>query len=155
MDNYQKSKTTVSLNVSRVSKRARELYSTYREADRITGRQLQALCDAICQSLRIKKIKVNFGGVQPSVRETNDYTGRMKLKKKRMGRYVRKWGAAWIEIYEYTAVKRERISPKTAIETLLHEIMHHWDYEKLKLSKSLHTSGFYIRIGVLRDMLKR
>ena len=58
MNDYEKSKRTVKLNVKKVSKRARELYAKYREQDKITERQLQALANEICKSLRIPQIKV-------------------------------------------------------------------------------------------------
>lgn len=146
---YIKSKNTVELNVRSVSKRAKQLYKKYREKDKITERELQALSNAICKSLRIPPVKVTLRGRQPAVMTSS--SGRLRTKKKTLGIYNR--GSRTINIYKYTAVRNKPITPKQAISTLLHEIMHHYDYEKLKLKKSLHTSGFYIRISKLRELL--
>ena len=70
-----------------------------------------------------------------------------------LGSYCREPFNTSIIIYRYTAVKKKEVSPKTAINALLHEIMHHWDHEKLGLKKSKHTSGFYQRISLLKEML--
>ncbi len=37
-------------------------------------------------------------------------------------------------------------------DTLFHEFMHHYDYEVLKFPASLHTAGFYYRLG---DVMKK
>ena len=58
-----------------------------------------------------------------------------------------------ITIYNTTAVKQQVVAIKTFVETLLHEFVHHYDYNVLKLDKSLHCSGFYHRIGDLQAKL--
>ena len=153
MNDYEKSKRTVKLNVKKVSKRARELYAKYREQDRITERQLQALANEICKSLRIPQIKVMFIGRQPATFKMNHRSHQTVTTSKTLGSYCREPFNTSIIIYRYTAVKKKEVSPKTAINALLHEIMHHWDYEKLGVKKSKHTSGFYQRISLLKEML--
>jgi hypothetical protein len=44
-----------------------------------------------------------------------------------------------------TAQRRQVVAFKTFLRTLLHEIVHHLDYELLELEDSLHTEGFYKR----------
>ena len=51
-----------------------------------------------------------------------------------------------------TAIREATLAPKTFLDTLIHEFMHHYDYEVLKFPVSLHTAGFYYRLG---DMMKK
>ncbi len=57
-----------------------------------------------------------------------------------------------ILIYNRTAVRGQILAPKSFLETLLHEWVHHYDFEKLKLN-SIHTSGFYSRLNGLKARL--
>lgn len=57
-----------------------------------------------------------------------------------------------IYIYNKTAKTNKIIAINRFYETLLHEFIHHYDFEKLKLSDSPHTSGFYKRIT---DLMKK
>lgn len=55
-----------------------------------------------------------------------------------------------------TAVRRKIFAFRTFFQTLLHEFGHHYDYQKLKLTASFHTRGFYARIDSLyRPLLER
>ncbi|HHT9137507.1 MAG TPA: hypothetical protein ACFYEK_09730 [Candidatus Wunengus sp. YC60] len=47
---------------------------------------------------------------------------------------------------------RSHACPKTFLDTLVHEFMHHYDYEVLKFPTSLRTAGFYYRLG---DVMKK
>jgi hypothetical protein len=49
-----------------------------------------------------------------------------------------------------TAVRRKVIAFKTYLNTLVHEFMHHYDHQRLRLDASFHTRGFYQRV---RDLL--
>ena len=49
-----------------------------------------------------------------------------------------------------TAVRRKVFAFKTYLNTLVHEFMHHYDHQRLKLGASFHTRGFYQRV---RDLL--
>ncbi|MBQ2441480.1 MAG: hypothetical protein II502_04730, partial [Paludibacteraceae bacterium] len=73
-----------------------------------------------------------------------------KLKAKTFGVY--KTGLMTITIYNQTAIKKQTISIKVFAETLLHEFMHHYDCEYLRIA-SLHTAGFYKRISDLQRKL--
>lgn len=59
-----------------------------------------------------------------------------------------------IRIFNLTAVKHEQVSIKSFAETLLHEFMHHYDMEFLKLGATIHTAGFYKRISDLKSCLE-
>jgi len=43
---------------------------------------------------------------------------------------------------------------RTFLRTLLHEVVHHLDYEHYGLAETFHTEGFYAReSALLRDLL--
>lgn len=71
-----------------------------------------------------------------------------KLMRKTYGMY--KEGK--IIINNKTAIREAVVAPKTFLDTLIHEFMHHYDYKVLKLQSSLHTAGFYYRLG---DVMKK
>ena len=58
-----------------------------------------------------------------------------------------------IRVHNLTARRAQVVASRTFLETLLHELMHHWDAELLRLTRSLHTSGFYHRLGNLKRLL--
>jgi hypothetical protein len=60
---------------------------------------------------------------------------------------------ARIRIYHRTAVRRQVISPKVFLNTLLHEWVHHYDFAGLRLARSPHTAGFFARLRALADAL--
>jgi len=78
--------------------------------------------------------------------------------KKKDGRLVaKKYGVYYpktkkISIQNLTAVRGQELAPKTFLDTLLHEWMHHYDFEYLKIN-SIHTRGFYERIRSLKGLL--
>ncbi|MDO8141559.1 MAG: hypothetical protein Q6358_08675 [Candidatus Brocadiales bacterium] len=51
-----------------------------------------------------------------------------------------------------TAILESVLAPKTFLDTLVHEFMHHYDYEVLKFPTSLCTAGFYYHLG---DVMKK
>lgn len=147
--NYLKSKAA-RLPVVPFSNEAKELYLKCRELDSITQQNLQDIAHRVCGAFGIKMIPVVFDGVQPrQVKQTT--RGRMTAKTQ--GYYMRSFLGSNILIYRLTAARRQVRSPKAAISTLLHELVHYMDYEITGLAKSIHSSGFYWRIGQLTDML--
>jgi hypothetical protein len=58
-----------------------------------------------------------------------------------------------IRLHNRTARLGRTVAPRTFLETLVHELTHHWDFELLKLGRSLHTSGFYHRLGSVKRQL--
>lgn len=58
-----------------------------------------------------------------------------------------------IRVYNRTEKKGQVVAIKSFYETLLHEFIHHYDYQVLNLGRSLHTGGFYKRIGDLKSKL--
>jgi hypothetical protein len=78
--------------------------------------------------------------------------------KKRKGRVVFKQygyykpGSKYIYINNRTAVRGQILAPKTFLDTLLHEWLHHFDHQKLGLN-SIHTTGFYARLKDIKEKL--
>ena len=95
----------------------------------------QALADAICDDRQVPRVEIRV-----LVKRPKDETEELH------GLYVRADdGGAVIRVWMRTAERRDVVKPKTYLHTLLHEIVHHLDYDLLKLEDSLHTEGFYKR----------
>lgn len=146
---YEKSNKieTVALN-SFNSKDYYALLSTNEDAFN-RQQKAQKLIDYLCSKFKINSVQVIVrNSIQPhSVRETG------KLRSKTLGSYNN--GFRVITMYNLTAKKRKPVAIKTFVNTLLHEFMHHYDYEKLGFYTSLHTAGFYKRITDLKNKLEK
>ncbi len=95
----------------------------------------QAIVDEICVSLRVPRLRV-------LVHETRPSNDRGELH----GLYTPLAdGTATIKVWMLTAKRGQVVAFRTFLRTLLHEVCHHLDYALLRLSNSLHTSGFYKR----------
>ncbi len=116
------------------SARARQKFST-------------SLLDELCDLAQIDICNVKIS-------DTNQY------HKKRGGRTVMKqYGyyrpkSKYIYITNRTAVRGQMLASKTFLNTLLHEWMHHYDFCALGLN-SIHSAGFYKRLGELQKVLLR
>ncbi len=91
---------------------------------------------------------------RPQRHRTQD--GRLQLKT--YGYYRSAWEGeklrhGTIRIYNLTAIRRQVLSPKVFLETMLHEWVHHYDFAGLRLDRSPHTSGFFARIRDLAETL--
>jgi hypothetical protein len=54
-----------------------------------------------------------------------------------------------IILWMRTAVHRDVVKPKTFVRTLMHELVHYFDYALLRLDDSYHTQGFFRRESYL------
>jgi hypothetical protein len=90
--------------------------------------------------------------------QQHEHDGR-RLQSKTYG-YYRCWfedgrvSRARIRIYHRTAVRQKVITPKVFLNTLLHEWVHHYDFDGLRLARSPHTTGFYTRLRALAEALE-
>jgi hypothetical protein len=75
-----------------------------------------------------------------------------RLVKKTLGTYNPAFHK--ITMYNSTAIKKQAVSIKTFTHTLLHEFVHHYDFQVLKMENSLHCVGFYKRISDLQNKLQ-
>lgn len=63
-------------------------------------------------------------------------------------------GTARITLWMRTARREQVVRFRTFLRTLVHELVHHLDYEHFKLAETFHTQGFYARESALvRELL--
>lgn len=99
--------------------------------------------DALCQVFQVSKVRLKVLAKRPS-----HNWGELH------GLYEREEGSSpQITVWMRTAKRRQVVAFKTYLRTVLHEVLHHLDYELLKLSDSLHTEGFYKREASLTRQL--
>lgn len=145
MDNYTLSNSIESLPNIKLSATTKNLFISLREKSKLSQYDLQSVSNAICDDVKVARVTIVYGGVQSNVQVNG------KLKRKTLGTY--NTGSTNIRIYEYTAVRKQPVSSKTNLDTLLHELMHHFDCRVLRLQESIHSAGFYKRIGNLKTEL--
>lgn len=144
MDNYEKSNKVESFP-NKITASTKKLFKTLREADITNTIALKRLADAICDDFKVSKVSIAYSGIQSNTQVNG------KLKSKTLGTYTTIRES--IRIFQYTAVRKKEVSAKTALDTLLHELCHHFDFKILKLDKSIHSAGFYKRISNLKESL--
>lgn len=72
------------------------------------------------------------------------------------GLYTREdHGPARVQLWMRTARHKRVVAFRTFVRTLLHEMGHHLDYERLSLEDSFHTEGFFKRESSLFKQLVR
>lgn len=62
-------------------------------------------------------------------------------------------GVARISVWMRTAQKVQVVRFRTFLRTLVHEVVHHLDYELYRLPETFHTQGFYARESALMKEL--
>lgn len=109
------------------------------------GRDAQGLVDLLCDEFVLDRKQVRLRD-EP------------RPHKRRGGRIVyelhgqcRMHGA--IEVYVRTAAQERPVALKSLLETLLHEFVHHHDFDAF--GASVHCSGFYERLNQLYRPLKQ
>ena len=124
--------------------RAKTLYHYCRERSEIKQGDLQNLSDDILIMFGLTTIPVKFAGKQPS-----------NKRGKTLGvhRTERVTAQTSIQIYKFTAKQKKVRASKSAVETLLHELIHELDIALIQLTDSIHSAGFYKRISQLKDLL--
>lgn len=60
---------------------------------------------------------------------------------------------AKLTVWMRTAKRKDVVSFKTFLRTIVHEFIHHLDYTRLRLADSFHTQGFYKRESSLLKQL--
>ena len=146
-EDFQRSKRRKTLPV-RASGALRETSSQFFDAEDATARQAagQSLLVGVCQRLEIESPTLH---VLDAPRPHRVRDGRLSYE--RLGSYSLR--TKTIKMHNRTAIRQQIVAPRTAFETLVHELVHHVDFWHLGLSRSLHTSGFYHRIGFIKRTL--
>ena len=124
------------------------------EDHRERRRVAQMLVDELSAEAGLSRVEVAVAD-KPQVHEHDG----QRLQSKTYG-YYRCWfedgrvSRARIRIYHRTARLQKVITAKVFLNTLLHEWVHHFDFDGLRLPRSPHTSGFYARLRALADALE-
>jgi hypothetical protein len=145
MTDYEKSNKIESVDYSRLSNKEYKVLLNDSLSRVSSG---QGLLDYLCDKYGINRIPLY---VMNSPRKCNS-RGCQTL-----GWYkynINSGKGQCIIIYNLTAKTKVEVSIKRFVETLLHEFMHHYDTEYLKI-KTTHTCGFYKRITDLKNKLEK
>jgi len=142
--NYEKSNSVTSIDFV-VSTRAKKYACKLLKTKNALLRQKlgDALLDELadCSQIDIVNLKIS------SARQYHKKAGG-RVVMRQYGYY--RPASKYIYITNKTAVRGQILAPKTFLNTLLHEWMHHYDHCKLDLN-SIHTRGFYLRLNSLQD----
>ena len=104
------------------------------------------LMDELCDLAQIDIVNIKISNAKQYHRKSK---GRVSMRQ--YGYY--RPSSCYIYITNHTAVRGQPLAPKTFLNTLLHEWMHHYDTCKLGLN-SIHTKGFYLRLQSLEKQLR-
>jgi hypothetical protein len=111
-------------------------------------RQTEMACGdltmALCRDLGVPQVTVKVLAARPS----HDWGELHGLYTRPAGN-----GRATITIWMRTAQRRQVVSFRTFLRTLIHELLHHLDYDLFKLADSFHTEGFFQRESSLVKQL--
>jgi len=116
----------------RVAELSARLESGQRAA---TERAAQELMDGLTQAFGVARLRVRVRERRPSW-QTGELHGLYEADAK---------GVFTVSLWMRTARRVQVVKFKTFLRTLLHELCHHLDYQKLGLADSFHTEGFYRR----------
>lgn len=101
------------------------------------ARSAFAVCVGICRALGARPPRLEVHAVRPRG-NTHELHG-LYVPEPEGGR------PATIRVWMRTARKGRAVAFRTFLRTLLHELVHHFDYELLALDNSFHTEGFFRR----------
>jgi hypothetical protein len=107
-------------------------------------RGTQALIDALVDGFAVPRVAVRVLAVRPS-----DVDGELH------GLYEPNEEAppASISVWMRTAQKKQVVAYRSFVRTVVHEFLHHLDYEHFKFAETFHTEGFYKRESSLANAL--
>lgn len=146
-NNYQKSNRITKAKITVSSGTVILVNQLLKSADHKSRQKLgEQLLDELCDGAKIDIVKLEIANTKQYHRKS---AGRVALK--RYGYY--RPASKNIHIHNLTAVRGQILAPKTFLDTLLHEWMHHYDTYKLRL-RSIHSKGFYQRVNDLKEKLK-
>ncbi len=104
----------------------------------------QALLDALVGTYRVPGVDMRVLAVRPS-----DHDGELHgLYEPDEDRPV-----ARITVWMRTAQRRQTVAFRSYVRTVVHEFVHHLDYELFKFPETFHTEGFYKRESSLANAL--
>ena len=107
-------------------------------------RATQALVDALVAGFDVPPVQVRVLAVRPS-----DYEGELH------GLYEpdEDLPRARISVWMKTAQRKQVVAFRSFLRTVVHELLHHLDYELFELAETFHTEGFYKRESSLSNAI--
>lgn len=122
-----------------------EIQAALEDADRAgLNRACQELCDRLTAQFEVDALRITVLAARPS----HDWGELQGLYESSDGE-----SEAAITVWMRTAQRRKVVAFKTFLRTVLHELLHHLDYELLELADSYHTQGFFKRESSLFHQL--
>ncbi|HSM13817.1 MAG TPA: hypothetical protein VLA66_07090 [Thermoanaerobaculia bacterium] len=113
------------------------------EDRRAVERVSQSLALGICERLRVPRIGVKVLAARPS-----GHWGELH------GLYDPERVPPLVTLWMRTAAQRRVVAFRSFLRTLVHELLHHLDYEYFRLEETFHTEGFFRReSSVARQLL--
>ncbi len=106
------------------------------------NRHCAALAGEICRRFAVPPVRVRVLAARPS----GDY-GELH------GLYDPEPEPPLITLWMRTAAKRQVVAFRSFLRTLVHELLHHLDYEHFELEETFHTEGFFKRESSLANQL--
>jgi hypothetical protein len=105
---------------------------------------VQALVDALVDGFAVPPVDVRVLAVRPT-----DMDGELH------GLYEpdEELPTARISVWMRTAQKKQVVAFRSFVRTVVHEFLHHLDYEHFKFPETFHTEGFYKRESSLANAL--
>lgn len=111
---------------------------------RAVERAAAALAREICLRLDVEPVEVRVLAARPRG-SFGELHGLYEPKGRRGG---------VVTVWMRTAARREVVAFRSFLRTLVHELLHHLDYELLGLEETFHTEGFFRReSGLVRALL--
>lgn len=123
---------------------SREILISSGAADR--QRLSEALLDELSDGAGIDVVEVAIADQNQTHRRRGS-----RIIMKKYGSYRPR--SKTINISNRTAARGQILAPKSFLDTLLHEWLHHYDTYKLKIN-SIHSKGFYDRLNDLKLKLQ-
>lgn len=104
----------------------------------------QALIDALATGFKVPAVRVRVLAVRPS-----DIEGELH------GLYEpnEDQPPPLISVWMKTAQRKQVVAFRSFVRTLVHEMLHHLDYEHFDLEETFHTEGFYKRESSLSNAI--
>ena len=123
---------------------AAALEASLREDRRLeVERASRALAGELCRQLCVPPVRVRVLAARPS----SSY-GELH------GLYDPEIPPPLVTLWMRTAAKRRVVAYKSFLRTLVHELLHHLDYELFRFDESFHTEGFFQReSSIARQLL--
>ena len=113
--------------------------------DRATvQRGSQALIDALAAGFAVPAVRVRVLAVRPSDIE-GELHGLYEPNEDRPPPLI----SVWMK----TAQRKQVVAFRSFVRTLVHEMLHHLDYEHFDLEETFHTEGFYKRESSLSNAI--